>query len=103
VAEGYGISDWATSLYNNVVIRGDVKYLNEYKKTFPLPASIFTEVIKKYVTYGIISLYNGLMIRSINDKNWFWLRYAVEGRFLTRSPHHDFMGGDPNMVYHRGS
>ena len=47
MSEAYGKSFWATALCNSVLVRGDMKYLTDYKKSLPLNTSLITEIIQR--------------------------------------------------------
>ena len=52
VVSGYKHSmqvDWVDPLFKRVVVAGDFKYLSDYKKVFPLTASLFEALVKRCV------------------------------------------------------
>ncbi|XP_070541627.1 spatacsin-like [Ptychodera flava] len=49
VSEAYGKhTDWSTAIYNNVVVDGDFRYLEDFKAHLPLPSSLLSEVATRY-------------------------------------------------------
>lgn len=56
VLEAYGYSpDWASVLYQKVVLSGDFAYLEELKRRRQLTSSLFEDIFKKYDLTGDLS------------------------------------------------
>ena len=50
VADAYKqsmLADWVTPLYRRVIIKGDMKYLNEFKNVFPLAPATLQELASR--------------------------------------------------------
>lgn len=48
VSEAYGFTpDWAEILYQKVILKGDIAYLEELKRHRPLTSSLFEDIFKK--------------------------------------------------------
>ncbi|KAK3606037.1 hypothetical protein CHS0354_025081 [Potamilus streckersoni] len=49
VSEAYGIKDkWGSALCNNVILRGDLKYLQEFRSMLRLTPTLIQEAIERY-------------------------------------------------------
>lgn len=51
VSEGYEKSYWAAALCNNVLVKGDMKYFNDFKKCLQpmLTPTLITEAVRRSV------------------------------------------------------
>ncbi|XP_067933380.1 spatacsin-like [Watersipora subatra] len=48
VSEAYRKNCWAAALSNNVIVKGDFKYMTEFKKTFTLTPALIIETVQRF-------------------------------------------------------
>ena len=46
--------DWVDPLFKHVVVAGDFRYLADYKKVFPLNASLLEDLVKRWVGFPLL-------------------------------------------------
>ena len=44
------MSMWVEAVYSQVVVKGDLKYLQDMKSAMPLSSALFVDVVNKYVS-----------------------------------------------------